>query len=59
MTYSFGTKELPVLTNGEQTNINTAKINYNYASVQDFMYEIQNITPVGGENNILKNPIEA
>ncbi len=54
VTYSFGTKELPVLTNGEQTNINTAKINYNYASVQDFMYEIQNITPVGGENNILK-----
>ncbi|AJW65104.1 Fibrobacter succinogenes major domain (Fib_succ_major) [Elizabethkingia miricola] len=53
VTYSFGINYLPKLSDQEQSNINTAQIDYNDANVQDFMYEKQEFTPVGG-NNILK-----
>lgn len=52
VTYSSGTNQLPE--SEIQTNLALAKVNYNYVSAHDFMYEKQEITPVGGIDNTLK-----
>ncbi|AJW65106.1 Fibrobacter succinogenes major domain (Fib_succ_major) [Elizabethkingia miricola] len=52
VTYSSGTDQLPE--SEIQTNLTLAKVNYNDASARDFMYEKQEITPVGGVDNTLK-----
>ncbi|MDQ8748592.1 fibrobacter succinogenes major paralogous domain-containing protein [Elizabethkingia miricola] len=49
--YSYGTASLPVISSGEQSNINSATVNYSDVN-RDFMYQKIAFTPTNATNTL-------